>query len=422
MSTWTLKEKSCGDLNVVLEGDAWKAAQKKAFDKLAKNVQVEGFRKGKAPKRMVEKMIPVQSILVEAAEMEANNCLMAAVEEHNLWLVDRPTLEINDINEEKVDYTFKCTVKPEAKLGQYKGLAYEVKEVEVTEDEINAELAKIQENFAELQVKDGAVEEGDTAVIDFEGFKDGVAFEGGKGENYPLVIGSHSFIPGFEEQVCGMTTGETKDLNVTFPENYGAADLAGKAVVFTVTVKEVKAKVLPALDDELAKDVNMDGVDTLEDLKKSVSEKIAEAKKQANENEALDALINALVDNAEVDIPEVMIEQEAKDMISEQDQRMQQQGFSLTQYMQMTGMKMEDLVEQMKGDAERRVRVRLVLEAVVKAENIVATEEDIEAEFDKLASMYKMEKEEVKKYLDAETLSYDVRMQKALDFVKESSK
>ena len=422
MSTWTLKEKSCGELNVVLEGDAWKAAQKKAFEKLAKNVQIEGFRKGKAPKRMVEKMVPVQNILVEAAEAEANNCLVAAVEEHNLWLIDRPTVEINDISEEKVDYTFKCTVKPEAKLGQYKGLAYEVKEVEVTEDEINAELTKIQENFAELQVKEGAVEEGDTAVIDFEGFKDGVAFEGGKGENYPLVIGSHSFIPGFEEQVAGMTTGETKDLNVTFPENYGAAELAGQAVVFTVTVKEIKAKVLPALDDELAKDVNMDGVDTLEDLKKSVSEKLAETKKQENENEALEGLMNALVDGAEVEIPEVMIEQEAYDLLKEQDQRMQQQGFSLAQYMQMTGAKLEDLVEQMKGDAERRVRVRLVLEAVVKAENITVSEEEIEAEYDKLASMYSMEKAEVKNALNAESLAYDMKLQRALDFVKESSK
>ena len=422
MSTWTLNEKSCGDLNVVLEGDAWKAAQKKAFDKLAKNVQIEGFRKGKAPKKMIEKMIPMQNILLEAAEAEANNCLKAAVEEHDLWLVDSPTLEINEINEDKVDYTFKCVVKPEAKLGQYKGLPYEVKEVEVTEDEINAELAKIQENFAELQAKDGAVEEGDTAVIDFEGFKDGVAFEGGKGENYPLVIGSHSFIPGFEEQVAGMVQNETKDLNVTFPENYGAAELAGQAVVFTVTVKEVKTKVLPALDDELAKDVNIDGVDTLEDLKKNVSDKLAETKKQNNENEALDALIETLVANAEVEIPEVMIDQEADDMLNEQDQRMQQQGFTLAQYLQITGQKVEDLKEQMKGDAERRLKLRLVLEAVAKAENLVPTDEEVEAEFDKVASMYGMEKDEVKKYISAASLSYDVKMQKALDFVKESSK
>ncbi len=422
MSTWTLKEKSCGDLNVVLEGDAWKTAQKKAFDKLAKNVQVEGFRKGKAPKRMIEKMIPTQNVLLEAAEAEANNCLRAAVEEHDLWLVDSPTLEINEINEEKVDYTFKCTVKPEAKLGQYKELPYEVKEAEVTEDEINAELAKIQENFAELQVKEGAVENGDTAVIDFEGFKDGVAFEGGKGENYPLVIGSGSFIPGFEEQVCGMALNETKDLNLTFPENYGASELAGAAVVFTVTVKEIKTKVLPALDDELAKDVNIDGVDTLEDLKKNITEKLTAEKKAQNENEALDNMLETLMANAEVEIPEIMIDQEADDMLNEQNQRMMQQGFSLAQYLQITGQKPEDLKEQLKGDAERRIKMRLVLEAVAKAENIVPTEEEVEAEYDKLAAMYSMEKEEVKKVLPASSLSYDVRMQKALDFVKESSK
>lgn len=371
---------------------------------------------------MIEKMIPVQNVLIEAAEAEANNCLSAGVEEHNLWLVDRPTLEINEINEDKVEYTFKCVVKPEAKLGQYKELPYEVKEAEVTENEINEELAKIQENFAELQTKDGAVEDGDTAVIDFEGFKDGVAFEGGKGENYPLVIGSHTFIPGFEEQVIGMTLNETKDLNVTFPENYGAAELSGAPVVFTVTVKEIKTKVLPALDDELAKDVNMDGVETLEDLKKNVADKIAETKKQNNESEALDALLNVLVENAEVEIPDVMIDQETEDMLNEQNQRMQQQGFSLAQYLQVTGQKPEDLKEQLKGDAERRLKLRLVLEAVAKAENIVPTEEEVEAEFDKLASMYNMEKDEVKKYVPADSLAYDVRMQKALDFVKESSK
>ena len=211
-----------------------------------------------------------------------------------------------------------------------------------------------------------------------------------------------------------MALNETKDLNLTFPENYGASELAGQAVVFTVTVKEIKTKVLPALDDELAKDVNIDGVDTLEDLKKNVAEKLAASKKEQNENEALDTLLETLISNAEVEIPEVMIDQEADDM--------QQQGFSLAQYLQITGQKPEDLKEQLKGDAERRIKMRLVLEAVAKAENLVPTDEEVEAEFDKLASMYNMEKEEVKKYVPASSLSYDVKMQKALDFVKESSK
>lgn len=422
MSTWNLKEKSTGNLLVTLEGDLWKEAQKKAFDKLAKDVEVEGFRKGKAPKNLVEKHISKQSILMEAAEMAAQDSLNKGIDEHDLWLVARPELGIDEINEDKVIYNFIVTVKPEVKLGEYKGLEYKVEPATVEEDEVNNELTKLQEEFAELKTKAGAVEDGDTAVIDFEGFKDGVAFEGGQSDNYALVIGSKTFIPGFEEQVVGMSAGEEKDIDVTFPENYGSEDLAGQPVVFKVKVNEVKEKILPAIDDELAKDANIDGVETLDELKKNIEERLMTSKEQANENQALDALITKLVENTEVDLPDAMIDQEANEMINEQNQRMMQQGFSLTQFLQMTGQTTEQFKEQLKGDAENRIKVRLVLEAVAKAEDLKATEEDLEKEYETIATTYSMEVDQVKSMITADNLTYDVEMRKALDFVKEAAK
>ena len=241
MSTWTLKEKSTGELKVTIEGENWKTAQTKAFNKLAKELEIPGFRKGSVPAAMAKKYVPTQKIMLEAVEHCAQDLLDAGIEEHSLWPISRPELNVEEISEEAATMSFTFAIKPEVKLGEYKGLAYEVEETSVSEEEVEAELKRIQENFAELEVKeDGEVENGDTAVIDFEGFKDGVAFEGGKGENYPLEIGSNSFIPGFEEQVIGMKKEETKDINVTFPENYQAAELAGQPVVFKVTVHEIK--------------------------------------------------------------------------------------------------------------------------------------------------------------------------------------
>ena len=421
MSTWTLKENSCGELKITLNGENWKALQLKAFDKIAKNVEIEGFRKGKAPKALIQKQINEQQILMEAAEMGAQDCLTAGIVEHDLFLVARPDLGIDELNAEGVAYNFTITVKPEVKLNKYTGLTYTMEEVTFTDEEMNAELVKVQENFAELSVKDSEVVNGDTAVIDFEGFKDGVAFDGGQGENFPLEIGSNSFIPGFEEQIIGMKQGDSKDLDVTFPEAYGAEDLAGQAVVFKVSVKEVKGKVLPELNDELAKDTNTDGVETLEDLKNSISAKLLDAKKQTAENNALDNLITELVENSEVEVPAVMVENEVEDMIKEQSQRMQQQGFGFEQFLQMTGQSIESVKEQFKGDATSRIKVRLILEAVAKAENITATEEEIAKEFEAIATTYKMEIEKVKEMIDASNLTYDIEMRKALDFVKASA-
>ena len=422
MSTWTLKEKSTGELKVTIEGENWKTAQTKAFNKLAKELEIPGFRKGSVPAAMAKKYVPAQKIMLEAVEHCAQDLLDAGIEEHSLWPISRPELNVEEISEEAATMSFTFAIKPEVKLGEYKGLAYEVEETSVSEEEVEAELKRIQENFAELEVKeDGEVENGDTAVIDFEGFKDGVAFEGGKGENYPLEIGSNSFIPGFEEQVIGMKKEETKDINVTFPENYQAAELAGQPVVFKVTVHEIKAKVLPELNDDLAKDVNAPNVETMDDLKALIRKNQEEQKQQNAENEATNKLISTVVDACEVEIPEVMIKNETDDMIQDYANRLQQQGISLTQFFQITGQSEETLREQMAKDAESKVKLRLVLDAIATQENLEVGEEDIDTEYGLIASQYNMEKEKVKELIPASSISCDVRLRKALDLIKDST-
>lgn len=423
MSTWTIKENSTGELVTTVEGETWEKAKAKAFDKLAKNVEIEGFRKGKAPKKLIEKQIAPQQIWMEAAESGAQAALEEGIKEHDLWVIARPELAIDEINEEKVAYRFTVTVKPEVKLGEYKGLTYQVNEEAVSEEELNAELTKIQENFAELVVKEeGTVENGDTAVIDFEGFKNEVAFEGGKGENYPLEIGSGSFIPGFEEQLIGMSKEEAKEINVTFPENYQSEELAGQPVVFKVTVHEIKHRTLPELNDELAKDVNIDNVDTLEQLKDYIKEQLSTQKKNQAENAANEAMLNELSEGAEVVIPQIMIEQETNEMINDYGRRLQQQGLNLNQFMQITGQTMETMKEQMAPDAEKRVKLRLVLEEVAYVEQLAPTEEEIEKEYNEIATAYKMEVEKVKELIPSDNIHYDLQLRKAVDFVKDAAK
>ena len=422
MSTWTLKEKSTGELKVTIEGENWKKAQKKAFNKLVKELEIPGFRKGAVPASMAKKYIPAQKIMIEAVEDSAQEMLDKGIEENNLWIISRPELNIDDISEESATLTFTFEVKPEVKLGEYKGLAYEVAETSVNDEEIEAELKRIQENFAEMEVKeDGEVANGDTAVIDFEGFKDGVAFEGGKGESYPLEIGSGAFIPGFEEQLVGMKSEETKDINVTFPEDYQAAELAGQPVVFKVTVHEIKTKILPELNDDLAKDVNAPEVETMDDLRALIRKSMEEQKKQNAETEAMNKLISTVVDACEVEIPATMITNETNDMIADYGQRLQQQGMSLEMFYQYTGQTEETLREQMAKDAESKVKLRLVLDAIATQENVEVTDEDKDHEYEMIAAQYNMEKDKVKELIPDTSISYDVRLRKALDLIKDST-
>ena len=421
-SKWELKEKSTGELTAVVDGDLWKDAQKKAFNKLKRNINIPGFRKGQAPAALIKKQVPVQNILMDAAEELANQVLLEGVEEHDLWLVARPTLSIDELNEEQAILKFICVVKPEVKLGEYKNLPIKKKTTRVTQKEIDAEVERLQERYADLELKEeGSVENGDTAVIDFEGFKDGVAFDGGKGEDYPLEIGSGSFIPGFEEQLIGMNKGETKDIDVTFPENYGASDLAGQPAVFKVTVKDIKTKVLPEANDDLVKEAKIKDVETLEDYRTYMKKTISDRKEEENEENFTNELLTKIVENAEVEIPDAMIDSETDQMVNEFKQRLSAQGFTLEQFAAVTGQTEDVIRGEMRKDAEKKVNVRLVLEAIAEAEKIEVSDEDIEAELQEIANQFGRPLEQVKQLISNDAVSYDLRQRKALELIKETA-
>ncbi len=422
-STWTLKENSQGELKVKISGDAWKNAQEKAFKKLAKNVEVKGFRKGQVPEAMARKAVSQQNILIEAVDEVAGAAMQDGMKEHDLWVIARPELAVDAISEDEVSLTFKITVKPEVTLGDYKGLEVSKDEIVVEDSEVDAQLASLQERFAELVVKEeGTVENGNTAVIDFEGFKDGVAFEGGKGENYPLEIGSGSFIPGFEEQLIGLKPGEEKDIEVTFPENYGAADLAGAPVVFKVKVHEIKEKTLPEINDDLIKDAEINEVDTVEAFKEYTVNNITKQKESDADRKFENDMLAKLMENTPVEIPEAMISDELNSMVQDFAQRLAQQGFPLDQYFQMTGLDEDKLREQMQPEAKSKVHVRLVLDAIANAEDLQVDDKDVEVEYESIANQYGMEVDKVKEAINKDALVYDLRLQKAVALVKENVK
>lgn len=421
-SKWELKEKSTGELVATVEGEDWKQAQKKAFNKIKKNINIPGFRKGQAPAALIKKQIPAQNILMDAVEAVANDVLSDGVEEHKLVLVDRPELRIDEINEEKVILKFICAIKPEVKLGDYKGLPIKKKATRVTQKDIDAEVERLQQRYADMVVKEeGNVESGDTAVIDFEGFKDGVAFDGGKAESYPLEIGSGAFIPGFEDQLIGMAKEETKDINVTFPEDYQVAELAGQPVVFKVTVHEIKTKVLPEANDELIKEAKIKDVETMEDYRAYVKKNLSERKDRENEENFTNELLEKVVANAEVEIPDAMIERETDEMVREITQRLSAQGFTLEQFAQVTGQDEEKIRAEVRQDAEKKVRVRLVLEAVAEAEQFEISDEEIDAELKAIADQYSMQIEQVRNLISHDAVSYDLRQRKALELIKETA-
>lgn len=419
-STWQLNEKSKGELKATVNGEIWTKAQDKAFKKLAQKVNLPGFRKGQAPLNMVKKHVGKQNILMEAIDEVAGEALMNGVKEHELQMIARPELGVEKIDENEVVLTFAITVKPEVTLGEYKNLDVKKDKVKVTAKEVEEEAAKLQEKFAELVVKEEgeAVENGDTAVIDFEGFKDDVPFEGGKGESYPLVIGSGSFIPGFEEQLVGMKANETKDINVTFPAEYQAAELAGQPVVFKVTVHEIKKKELPALDDELVKQAEIKDVETLEAYKEYLKKQLTEAKTNQAEEKYTNDILTKICENSKVEIPQIMIDDETDRLVNDFAQRLQSQGFSLDQFKQITGQSQEAIRAELGKDAEQKVNVRLVLEAIAAKEGIEVSDEEVEAEYTKLAENYHMEVEKIKELLDHNAIAYDLEIRKAMDLVK----
>ena len=422
---WEKQEGNTGLLTVEVPAAEVDKALDKAFAKVVKQINVPGLRKGKMPRPMFEKMYGVEALYQDALEIIINTTYPVALDEAGVEPIDYPQIDGTENFAKGTDFTYVATVtvKPEPKLGEYKGLEVTKLSTEVTDEEvqnlIDAQLAK----KAELEIKeDEAIVEGDTATIDFEGFVGEEAFEGGKGEDYPLEIGSGSFIPGFEEQLVGVKAGETKDVIVTFPEEYHAAELAGKEAKFVVTVKEVKTKVLPELTDAFAKELDAE-VETVEALKAKIKE-TTQAQKDADSEGALrDELVEKAAANAEVEIPEVMINTEIDRMVQEFGQRLQMQGMTLELYYQFSGQDEAALRAQMKDDAANRVRISLVLEAIASAENVTVTEEDVNAEIEKMTAQFGMTVDQIKTALGGTAvLENDIKTQKTVELLVENAK
>ncbi len=403
---------------VTIEGEEWKKAVNKAFKKLAKNLEMPGFRKGSAPISLAEKRIPAAERFLEAVNENANEWMRNGLKELGLSPITQPQLDIKDVNEEKVELVYTFTVEPEAKVGDYKALEYKVEDYTVTDDEVNEEIGRMRNQYADMEVKEGEAENGDTVNIDYKGLKDGVAFDGGTAEGYDLELGSGSFIPGFEEQLVGVKAGDEKSLNLSFPADYHAEDLAGADVVFEVKVNEVKTKSIPELDDDFAKELNIKGVETVEDLNKNVRERLETRKKNDAENKAQNDLMEAFAEIVDVDIPDVMIEEEVQGQINQLANQLQQYGMSLTSYLQMMGQSADDLKASYSDQAAKTVKIRLGLEAVAKAENLEPSDEDIQKQYEEIAEQYGMKIDEVKTYISEDMIRTDVRNMKAMELLR----
>lgn len=409
------------ELEITVDAETFTEACKKAYMKQRKSIQIPGFRKGKATQGMIEKVYGEGAFYEEALEIVYPEAVGSAFDEAGLKVIDQPTdVEFPVMNKQDgVVIKMKVTTYPEVKLGEYKSLKGKMLDTEATDEDVENELKSMQDRNSRLvTVEDRESQMGDTCDIDFEGFVDGVAFEGGKGENYPLELGSNSFIPGFEEQVAGHKTGDEFDVNVTFPEQYEAS-LAGKDAVFKCKINEIKTKELPELDDEFAKDVSE--FDTLDELKADLKKQISERKEANAKTDYENQLIEKVVENMEVEIPECMNKQKCDEMIQDYSYRLQMQGLDLNTYLQYLGQTMEQFREQFMDGAKQQVKVKLALDAIVKAENIEATEEEIAEEIAKLAEQYNMEADKIKAAVPQEQLTDDIVTRKAVDFVVDNS-
>ncbi|MBQ7353034.1 MAG: trigger factor [Clostridia bacterium] len=397
--------------------EVFDAAVEKVYRKEVKKINIPGFRKGKAPRSIIEKMYGKGVFYEDAVNEIIPEAYETAIKETGLTVVSRPEFDVVSIDDNGVVLKAKFYVKPEVTLKNYKGIEV-TKEVKVvTDEDVNTEIDQARSRNARVvDVEGRAVENGDIAVIDYEGFADGVSFEGGKGDNYNLTIGSGSFIPGFEEQIIGHNVGDEFDINVTFPEQYHSEELAGKEAIFKIKLNGIKFNELPALDDEFAKDVSE--FDTLDEYKADVKAKIESRNEKASENAVEEQIINTLIENLEAEIPAPMFENEAENFVRDYDSRLRMQGLDLTTYCKYTGQTLDDLRNQFKPMAERQVKTRLALEKVVELENIVASDEEAEAEYENLSKAYGMKAEDVKNYVEVDAVKADICVKKAVEFVK----
>lgn len=418
-------EKNMAKLTIEVSAEELEKAIQGAYLKNKNKISIPGFRKGKAPRVMIEKMYGAGIFYEDAANALIPEAYSKAVEESELDVVSQPEIDVTQLEKGKpFIFTAEVAVKPEVTLGEYKGLEVEKADLEVKEEEIEAELKKEQENNSRtIDVDDRSVENGDITTIDFDGSVDGVPFEGGKGEDYPLTIGSGAFIPGFEEQLVGAELGKEMEVNVTFPEDYHAEELKGKAAVFKCTVKSIKVKELPELDDEFAKDVSE--FDTLEEYKNDIKEKLVKQKEEAAKRAKEDAVVDKAIENASMEIPEAMIQNQIRNMVDDFARRIQSQGLSIEQYFQFTGLDAEKLQEQMRPQALKRIQSRLVLEKIAEVEDIQIPDEKLDDEIKNMAEMYKMEADKLKELMgdyEKEQMKKDMAVQEAVTLIAEAAK
>lgn len=405
-----------------VESKEWKEALDKSFEKNVKKVKVDGFREGKCPRNIFEKKYGVESLFNDAVDILLPGLYTEVLSESKLIPIVQPSIDIKKIDKDSVEIEFVITTTPEVKIKKYTGLKVKKEDVKVTKDEIKEEVDRLKDQYAEIEIKNGKIEKGDTVVIDFEGFKDDVAFEGGKGENYPLEIGSNTFIPGFEDALIGLSTNDKKDVELTFPTDYPSEELKGAKVVFKVTIHEVKTRVIPEINEEFFNDLGIEGVNTLKELEAHCESDIKARKEKEIDNKFIDSILESVAKETEVEIDEELIHEEIHHMLDSYNQRLAMQGLSLDQYMQFSKKTMEDLENDIRPEAKKNVKYRFMLDEIAKKESINPTDKDVDKEIEELAVKYQMTKEELlKAYGDKEMVRYDIRLRKTIDFLKENN-
>ena len=387
--------KNVHEIEIKVEGKEWEDAITKSFNKNVQNIKVDGFRKGKVPRNIFEKKFGKESLYNDAIDFVLQEKYATVIKDSKLIPIIQPTIDIKEIDDEKLVLTFRITTKPEVKVEKYTKLGVKKGEVKVTEEEVKSRINSLLEQYADIVIKDGKIENGDTAVIDFEGFKDGVAFDGGKGENYPLEIGSNTFIPGFEEQLIGLKAGDEKDIKVTFPEDYASEELKGQEAVFKIKVHEVKTKELPEMDEEFFKDLGYEGVETEEQLKDLVKADLEAKQEYELENKYVDDLLEEAAKHTVVDLPEELVHEEIHRMMHQYEENLKMQGITLDMFYQFTNSTEEDLEKQMHPEAEKRVKYRFMLEEIATLEKVEVTDEEANKEAEDLAKKYNTTEEEI---------------------------
>lgn len=410
------------EVNVKIEKKEWEAALEKSFKKNVETVKIDGFRQGKAPRDIYEKKLGKESLYMDAIDFALPQAYEKALKQSNLQPIVQPEVDVKKIDEDGVEVVFTIVTKPEVEIKKYKNLGIKSEKINITEEEITKGIEELQQKYAEISLKEDAIVNGDTVVLDFLGKKDGVPFEGGKGENYPLEIGSNTFIPGFEDSLIGLKSGDSKDIEVTFPKDYPSEDLKGEKVIFEVKINEVKHKILPEINKDFFADLSIEGVDSEKTLREYVKNELTIEKEEKSKEAKVESILNKIIESLKIELPEEMVTEEIHFMIKQFEQNLSMQGLSLDQFMEMTKTTHEKFHEQYRGQAEKRILQSLVLNKIAELEKIDVTKEEIDVEIPALAARYNISEEEIKK-LDGveEALSGDIKIRKIINFLLENN-